>query len=190
MSVNKPNLRGNAVKTIFIGVIGIGLLAVVGYESLYGSRKGKPLEQWETGNKSFRVRVTSYKEKKSGFVPGAYYVFESSPVVMDEWREIIVVQHDDPVSIPRNQVHFVNEEVGYIFMGWKFAVTTNAGSDWSVWRADKDLPGWECCNYKLIKDVMIAPDGSGTMILSPIPGRRGEVPMLHTKDYGRHWTPQ
>jgi len=178
------------VKTIFIGLIGMGLLAVIGYQSLYGSRTGKILEQYETGNNSFKVRVISRAEAKPGFVPGAYYVFESSPAPTDQWREIIVFRHDDPVPIPRNQVRFVNERIGYIFMGWMFAVTTNGGTDWSVWRADKDLPGWQCCNYKLIKDVTIAPDGSGVMTMSPIPGRRGEVPSLQTRDYGRHWLPE
>ena len=190
MFVNKNNPGGNAMKTILIGVIGGGLLAIVGYQFLNGSRSAKILEKWETRNRIFRVRVISYAERKGGFVPGAYYVFESSPVITDEWHEIIVVRHDDPVPIPRNQVRYVNDQVGYIFMAWTFAVTTNGGSDWSVWRADKDLPGWECCNYKLIKDATIAPDGSGVMTLSPIPGRHGEVPTLQTKDYGRHWVPR
>ena len=177
------------MKTILIGAIGLSLIAIVGYQSLYRSRNGKILDKWETRNNSFRVRVISYAEKR-GFVPGAYYVFESSPVMSDQWREIMTFRHDDPVPIPRNQVRFVSEQVGYIFMGWMFAVTTNGGSDWSVWHADIDLPGWECCNYKLIKSVTILSDGSGEMILSPIPGRKGEVPTLQTKDYGRHWSPQ
>lgn len=187
MFVNKSNLRGNAMKAILVGVIAVGLLAIVGYQFLQGSRSGKILENWETANNSFRVRVISYAEKNGGFVPGAYYVFESSPVMTAQWREIMVFRHDDPIPIPRNQIHFMNERIAYIFMGWTFAVTTNSGTDWSIWRADKDLPGWQCCNYKLIKDVTIAADGSGVMTLSPIPGRQGEVPMLQTKDYGRHW---
>ena len=177
------------MKTVAIGILGAGLfvIAIVASQSLSSSQTGKILEKWETTNNSFRIRVTSYAEKNGSFAPGAHYVFESSPVLTDEWREIVVVQHDDPVPIPRNQVRFVNERIGYIFMGWTFAVTTNGGSNWSVWRANKDLPDWECCNYKLIEDTAIAPNGSGTMTLSPIPGRKGEVPRLQTRDYGRHW---
>jgi hypothetical protein len=65
---------------------------------------------------------------------------------------------------------------------------SDGGSNWSVWRAEKDLPNWKCCNYKLIRDMRIAPDGTGTMNVNPIPQRSGEAPELHTKDYGRHWS--
>ena len=72
-------------------------------------------------------------------------------------------------------------------MGWMYAVTTDGGVNWSVWSAKSDLPGWECCNYGLIQDVQFAPDGAGTMRLSVIDPRRGEVPELYTRDYGRSW---
>ena len=97
-------------------------------------------------------------------------------------------RHDDSVSIPREQVRFVDIQIGYVFMGWMYAVTTNGGDTWSVWNAEKDLPGWECCNYGLIQDVSINSQSMGNMILHPIPGRRGEVPLLKTWDYGRHWS--
>jgi len=74
-------------------------------------------------------------------------------------------------------------------MGWMFAVTTDGGATWSVWDAKKDLPNWQCCNYGLIKDVRLDSKGTGVMILNPIPQRRGEVPELHTNDFGRHWNP-
>jgi hypothetical protein len=67
-----------------------------------------------------------------------------------------------------------------------FAVTSNSGSSWSVWSADKDLPNWQCCNYSLAKDMRLEPDGTGVMIIDPIPQRRGEAPESRTKDYGQH----
>jgi hypothetical protein len=148
---------------------------------------GEIAESWETTNQTFKVRVDRHAEKNGGFVPGAYYVFRSAPSASNDWREIMTFRHDDPNPIPRDQVRFVNDRVGYVFMGWMYAVTLDGGGTWSVWNADTELPKWECCPYGLIGDVNIEPDGTGTMILHPIPKRQGEVPRLHTKDFGQHW---
>ena len=150
---------------------------------------GKILENWEVRNSAFRIGVTAYQEKYEGIVPGAYYVFRSALNGSDLWREVMVFRHDDPVPIPRNQVRFEGGQIGYVFMGWKYAVTTDGGGTWSAWDAAKDLPNWKCCNYRLIREVHIdAAGGSGTMTLDPIPGRAGEVPKLCTKDYGKSWS--
>jgi hypothetical protein len=143
------------------------------------------LETWEFRRGERRILVTAYAEKNS-FVPGAYYTFEALDALNNR-REIMTFRHDDPVPINKNGVVFPSDDIGYVFMGWMYAVTTDGGSSWHVWNADKDLPGWECCNHELIQDVDIAPDGTGTMKLNPIRQRPGEVPALRTKDYGRHW---
>ena len=153
-----------------------------------GPYMGNVTESWETSNQTFKLRVDRCAEENS-FVPGAYYVFQSAPSNSDAWREIMTFRHDDPVPIPREQVRFVNDRVGYAFMGWMSAVTTDGGASWSVWSADKDLPKLQCCNYQLIKDMRLEPDGTGVMILNPISQSRGEAPELRTKDYGRHWIP-
>jgi len=176
---------------IAIVVMCLALAIAFSYNFFSKLQRGtKIIESWETSNKSFKVGVTAYAEENGGFVPGAYYVFRSITAGSDNWQEIFTFRHDDPVPIPYQQVRFLNDKVGYLFMGWMYAVTLDAGSSWSVWSAEKDLPRWECCNYRLIQDVGIAPDGSGTMQLRPIPERAGEVPKLHTKDYGRHWSPE
>lgn len=152
-------------------------------------KRGKVIERWQTENGAFKIRVTSYSEKPSlPGLGGAYYVFDSTTVGSDTWRKALTFRHDTPVEIPRDQVRLVNDQVGYIFMGWMYAVTTDGGATWSIWNAEDDLPGWQCCNYNLIQDIRVALDGTGTMILNPIPQRQGEVPELHTKDYGRHWS--
>jgi hypothetical protein len=150
-------------------------------------RMGKVSETWETTNKIFKIRVTRRTEENGGFVAGAYYVFQSAVAGSDEWKDIMVFRHDDPNPIPREQIQFVDNLVGYIFMGWVYAITTDGGQTWFVWDAKRDLPNWECCNYSLIKEVNLAHDGTGTMMLNTIPGRQGEVPKLYTRDYGRHW---
>lgn len=149
---------------------------------------GKTFDRWETENSSFRIRITAQEE--GGWVGGANYLFESALSGSDDWREIMKFRHDDPVPIPRDQVQLLNDKIGYMFIGWIYAVTTDGGKSWSVWTAEQDLRNWRCCNYKLIRSVQIALDGTGTMILNSIPDREGEVPELYTRDYGRHWHPR
>jgi hypothetical protein len=154
---------------------------------LFSPRRGKVIESWQTGNNTFTIRVTAHSERLSlPGLGGAYYVFDSNTVGSDRWKEVLIFRHDTPVAIPRDQVRFVNDQIGYVFMGWMYGVTTDAGATWAVWNAKDGLPDWQCCNYNLIQDVTIAPDGVGTMRLKP--ERRGEISELHTRDYGRHWS--
>jgi hypothetical protein len=146
---------------------------------------GAVSETWETSNQTFRLRID--RRDENVWTSGAYYVFQSAPAGSDSWREIMVFRHDDPNPIPRDQVRFLNEQVGFVFMGWMYAVTTNGGASWSTWNAERDLPRWLCRNYRLIAAVNMQADGTGTMILNVITERQGEVPQLHTKDFGKHW---
>ena len=148
---------------------------------------GEVTEIWETTNHVFSVRVERRAEKITFGLAGAYYVFQSASANRDDWHEVFTFRHDDPVQIPREQVRFVNERVGYIFMGWNYAVTTDAGASWSVWDARRDLPDEECCNYGLIETVNVAPDGRGAMTLDLIRRRGTDVSKLYTTDFGRHW---
>jgi hypothetical protein len=144
------------------------------------------LEKWESQRGKLKIVVTARPEEKS-FVPGAYYSFEAVDDSNSK-REIMTFRHDDPVPINKDGIVFVNDDIAYVFMGWQYAVTTDRGKSWQVWSAEKDLPGWKCCNYRMIQEVRLSPDGTGTMKLNPIPNRQGEVPELVTKDFGRHWT--
>jgi hypothetical protein len=173
-------------KSYFVGLVLFAVALVGVFRMCDRSHRGPVIEQWQTENKRFRVRVTAYEERGTN-VNGAYYVFEAAPAGSDQWREIITFRHDDNPKIPTDQVRYVNHDIGYVFMGWMYAVTTDAGSTWSVWSAEKDLPNWQCCNYKLISNVTLGSDGGGTMKLNAIEGRRGELPELRTNDYGRHW---
>jgi len=176
-------------RKLFLIVLMLVVLAFTGGCALFAGPaqgRGAVLEKWQTENKAFKVRVISYAEKGAN-VNGAYYVFESTAGSSNAWREIVTFRHDDQPKIPADQVRFVNDQIGYLFMGWTYAVTTDSGVSWSVWDATKDLSNWQCCNYRLIRDVQLSADGAGTMTLNPIPQRQGEVPELHTRDYGRHW---
>jgi len=175
-------------KLFLLGLTLLGLVFAGGC-ALAGRPQGRGavLEKWQTEGKTFKIRVTSYEETGAN-VNGAYYQFESAAPGSNDWREIVTFRHDDQPKIPGDQVRFVNDRIGYLFMGWVYAVTTDGGANWSTWNATHDLPNWQCCNYQLIRDVQLATDGSGTMTLNPIPQRQGEVPRLRTRDYGRHWT--
>jgi photosystem II stability/assembly factor-like uncharacterized protein len=177
-------------KLFLLGLALVVVLTLAGGCDFFVSRapgRGAVLEKWQTENKTFKIRVTSYEEKGAN-VNGAYYVFESAALGSNNWREIVTFRHDDQPKIPADQVRFVNDQTGYLFMGWIFAVSTDGGVNWSVWDANKDLPNWQCCNYGLIRDVNIAEKGDGLMRLNPIQDRRGEVPELRTRDYGQHWS--
>ncbi|HEX5836086.1 MAG TPA: hypothetical protein VFY34_19630 [Pyrinomonadaceae bacterium] len=69
-------------------------------------------------NGSFRVWVLQYDEQSAFPAPtGAYYVFQSAVNGSDSWNEIVTFRHDDAVAIARDHVQFINEQVGYVFMG-------------------------------------------------------------------------
>jgi hypothetical protein len=160
---------------------------VCGCDLLSKPRQGDKInERWETSNESFKVRVTAYAEENAGFVGGAYYVFECTPRGSDTWREIMTFRHDDPVPIPREHVRFVNDQIGYVFMVYKYAVTTDGGATWQTWDIVGKLPDWQN-NRAAIKDVKIGENGVGVMKLDPF-SDRPKVRELFTKDYGRHWS--
>jgi hypothetical protein len=172
---------------LLIAII-MGIIIANGCEIFRSSTIGKRTDSWEIENSTFRIRVDKHAEEHGGFNAGAYFIFQSASKDQGNWLRIMVFRHDDPEEpIPQGQVRFVDERIGYVYMGWMYAVTTDRGKTWSVWNAENDLPNWQCCNYNLIQDVSLNPNGMGNMILRPIPGRSGEVPMLRTKDYGRHW---
>ncbi|MEK6280522.1 MAG: hypothetical protein AABN95_09245 [Acidobacteriota bacterium] len=173
---------------IFGACLSIGFLVWISpfFPFVFPKQSEKILETWELRRGERAFIVTAYGEEHS-FVPGAYYSFEAVNGSNNR-VQIMTFRHDDPVPINKNGVVFLDDKIGYVFMGWMYAVTTDGGSTWHVWSADKNLPGWECCNYELIQAVRIAPDGKGTMKLNPIPQRSGEVPELYTNDYGRHWS--
>ncbi len=149
--------------------------------------RGAAVEHSVTTNGVFKVRVTVYTERPS-FGPGSYYAFEAAPAASTDWRPIMSIRHDlPPRSGQRWHVRFLNPRTGYVFMGWKYAVTTDAGATWAVWDAGDDLPGWRCCNDDLVQDVRLQPDGSGTMLLHLIARPPNVKPVLQTRDFGRHW---
>jgi hypothetical protein len=163
----------------------IPALFVTVCQSFSQSQRGKVIDRFETTNGSFRVQILQYDEQGAFPAPaGAYYLFRSAIDASDSWNEIMTFRHDDPVPIPKDHVRFVDARVGYVFMGWLYAVTTDGSHSWSVWDASKDPIFSKSYRYDLIREVEITPDGNGRMILH----LKGDTEaVLKTKDYGQHW---
>lgn len=165
-------------------VIIIGIVTTSGCEIFRSPKIGKRIDSWVTENNTFRIRINKHSEEHGGFNSGAYFVFQSAPKDQEHWVEIMVFRHDDLVDIPRQQVRFVSDRVGYVFMGNKFAVTTDGGMTWSVWDAVKNLPDWTLTRAD-IKDIQIEPSGDGIMELLSF--TKQKAPVLRTKDFGKSW---
>jgi len=135
-------------------------------------------------NASFSVKITAYRERRSfGHVlGGAYYVFEAKKRDEPNWKRFLVVAYDDPEPIDKNSIALVNEKTGYGFMHKKFAVTTDAGSTWSIWDFSKidSLKDDRSC---WIQKVNIGENGSGAMEVKC----NKSAPILSTKDFGVTW---
>ncbi|MFN6964693.1 MAG: hypothetical protein ACK4S4_13130 [Pyrinomonadaceae bacterium] len=96
-------------------------------------------------------------------------------------------RHDDPVPINKNAVRFVTNDVAYVYVGWKYAVTTDGGEHWAVWDAEQNWPGWQCCKYSFIRHVELAADGSGKMQVDDSQNETSLVE-LTTSNYGESWS--
>jgi hypothetical protein len=171
---------------VYVSIIMLGCAAFVWF-ALLPPRPGAVFETWESEGKKFNIRVTAHKEENGGFVPGAYYRFECLPAGADAWTEIVTFRHDDPGSIPCEQVRRVNDEVAYLIMGWVFAVTSDGGRTWSTWWGNKDPAIERRCGYNLIRGVVINQDGTGTMDVTLLPGDGPAELKFRTRDFGHTW---
>ena len=94
----------------------------------------------------------------------------------------MVYNYDDPIPIDKNTIGFVNDAVGYVSMINRFAVTTDGGTEWSVW----DISGIERLKNDRscrIQSVSILQNGSGTMDIRC----NKSSTVLNTADFGVSW---
>src|SRR5262249_49531957 len=136
-----------------IAYLGIACCLLAGMY-LMSSRRRRPRYEYTANNDAFKIRVQMLPETGIGFVLGADYVFASSGIQSDRWHEIMIVHKDDPDPIPRDQIHFLNGDVAYLFMRNKYAVTLNRGANWRVWDITTALPNWRA-HRSMIKDIEI-----------------------------------
>ena len=162
-----------------IAYLGIACCLLAGMY-LMSSRRRRPRYEYTANNDAFKIRVQMLPETGIGFVLGADYVFASSGIQSDRWHEIMIVHKDDPDPIPRDQIHFLNGDVAYLFMRNKYAVTLNRGANWRVWDITTALPNWRA-HRSMIKDIEIDSSGIGMMQLTDNGSK------LRTKNFGQSW---
>jgi len=157
-------------------------------EVLKSPYKAEVVETWETQNTPFRIRVDKYIER-GGFMAalnGAYYVFQSeSGKRSNQWRQVMEIRHDDPNDIPREQVRFAGDKVGYFFFGNNYAVTNDAGESWRIFKICEFLRTDEQCAG--IKDLQINTGGTGEVKIHSSPKYKDGLKVLETVDFGRNW---
>jgi hypothetical protein len=154
--------------------------------------RGQVVETWESTNTPFRIRVEMHMER-GGFMPiadGAYYDFQSAAAGSDSWHEIMTFRYDDPIHIPEDKVHFADDKVASVFMGWMYAVTEDGGSNWRVSKVWDFLPKDERCLYNCIETLRIDANGQGAIKLNIIDSPENWVKIMETNDFGRSWAGQ
>jgi hypothetical protein len=139
---------------------------------------------------SFAVKVER-KPASCGFgawFAGANYIFSARGENSENWREIMTAHRDQSVEISTKNIRFFNETTVYVFMGSKYAVTTDKGKSWTILEADKDLSLRNFSKAQRISRVNINEEGFGIMTIQAIGnnGRDIELPFL-TRDFGKTW---
>jgi hypothetical protein len=146
------------------------------------------LDRWETRNSALAIRVTQYQEKH--FPLSKFrYVFEGKSENSDGWIQIMTTSANDDVPIPRDQIRFISNQAAYIFMSDKYAITTNGGLSWFVWRTEDGQRQMKYPGQFFIKDVSLKEDGQGTLVLA---SRSSDTAAstLQTSDFGHSWKAQ
>lgn len=153
-------------KLLLVSIVVTGILAYSGYKLywLFTPHRGAAFETKEIKSASFKIRITAYEEK-GVWLPGAFYVFESSSIGSSDSREVMSVHADDTIPIPREVARIVNEETAYLYMHNLYAVTTDGARTWSIWDAVKELRDRQDVFSRSIEEVEVDADGSGRMRL-------------------------
>ena len=174
---------------VIIASIAVAIAASIVLLDRFYQPPGKgPLVKSTEYTGPFIVRINKYLET-GGIIQamnGAYFEFQSEPTVSHQPVNIMTFRHDDPIDIPNDSVHFVSDKVGFVFMGWNYAVTSDGGSNWTVYDARNFLRDNQRCGYNCIQEISISPDGSGSLTINLIASPRQTV-TLDSNDFGSHW---
>jgi hypothetical protein len=151
------------------------------------SYPGKVYESADLTTPGGQLRVVAAYEKSylPNFVPGAYFTFYSRSSGAS-WREIMRFRGDDPIAIPKNSLQYAGDRVQYVFIGWRAAVSDDAGATWRIWDGSRDTRTRNCLNYQLIRDLHVAPDGRGEIQIDSH-GKSCGAAHLRTSDFGHTW---
>ncbi len=113
-------------------------------------------------------------------MPGAFFVCESAPVNSDSWRTFLTFHFDDPIEVPKDRFHLVNEKVAYAYSNDNVFVTNDSGTTWQSGNT-RALGG--------VKNVRIEADGNGRLQVEGCFKLKEPcgVTTLTTSDFGKTW---
>jgi hypothetical protein len=171
------NMRKRKHLILFLGIVALASCQSVGQtDDVFTT------QQRDAG--SFSVRVTGHREKRSfgQVLGGANYVFEAKNISETDWKKFMVVVADDPEPIAEKNIGIAGEKIGYVFKNKKFAVTTDAAKNWSIWDVTQ-TPSLNSDRSCIIETVSISNNGQGKMELRCGTSSR----MLSTTDFGVRW---
>lgn len=178
-------MRCVKIAGVVLVTFAVGFLAWEASNFLF-SGLGGVVEEWEASNQTFKLRVERRPELHT---LRYHYIFQARPDESGPWVEILSHVQDDPDPIPRAQVRFVGDTIGYFFIGPRYAVTTDGGRTWSVFDVKKDSSfGRDNPGRSWIDNVRVTADGNGVMTLRPYDGPRENAPKFYTSDFGCHWS--
>jgi photosystem II stability/assembly factor-like uncharacterized protein len=168
------------------GLVALAALSSAGCEP----RPGELKDQQDRTNGRFRIRVQLFAEGSPAHVfnPGCHLRLLSAPPGSESWRQFGNAYFTECPEQPADRVRFVGDRTAYVFMQWWYVVTTDGGDTWSTWDVPAHLPGRVYYNPRLIDQVAIAADGTGTMTLNPDGVVGKERLTLRTDNFGKSWT--
>ncbi len=150
------------------------------------SRSKEMIGAVESALDELKVRIISYK--LHGVTPDeTYYTVESYSEDLRRWRGVISIQSNQRTLLSKNNIVLLSKNIAFVFIGWKYSVTTDGGKTWHKWDGESELPNWKCCASDLIQRVIMSPDGNGAMTLRFKPNSSLEVMQLRTQNYGKSW---
>jgi hypothetical protein len=144
------------------------------------------VETWEKVDAPFPMRIEKHIERGGpmAFMNGAYYVFQSQ--TRSGWHDVTTVRHDDPDPIPRENVGFAGDRVGWFYMQNQYAVTTDAGEGWQIQNICDFLPRTEHCAG--IVALSFGPDGRGEVKIYSVGSNADNQKVMSTSNFGSSWS--
>jgi hypothetical protein len=158
-----------------------------------GPQPGTLRTQWELSNNTIHVRGQVFNEGELGHRLAIFderrchFALSQALPGPPVWRLIGNAYFSPCDADLKSQFRFVNDQVAYFFMQWRYMVTVNGAKTWQFWDVSEHLRGRAFDGQRLIQDVSMKPDGHGTMRLNPESMAGGERLVLQTGDFGQHW---
>jgi hypothetical protein len=137
-------------------------------------------ETWESAG-PIKVRI----ERKYS-LGHEHYFFDALDAKTGRWKPVMSAWRDLTGTMPIESFRAVDSRIGYFFLVDQVAVTTDAGTTWTVFNASKYFNcGWDGCAP--IKDLSISTVGVGVLEGWKRVDTQWVEFKLETKDFGKTW---